>query len=136
MLDRLSSGDNGGIQDILVGNLTGDFIAFFDQPVDGGTFDTLRLLAKLLEGLVKTFDLLLGFLEVVPEAFAQACRPCRRRSSMFWMSLVKRPMARRPSKRVWLTNSVYGFRVPRIGCVSNEFKAGAKAALQAFVMHA
>jgi hypothetical protein len=66
MLDRLRRPDDGGIEDLLVGNFAGDLIAFLDQAVDGRALDAFPLLAELLEGLVEPLDLLLGLFEVVP----------------------------------------------------------------------
>jgi hypothetical protein len=67
VLDGLRCTDDGGIQNFLVANFASDLIAFLDQTVNGRAFDALRLLAKLLERLVETLDLLLRLFEMVLE---------------------------------------------------------------------
>src|SRR6476619_5785705 len=65
VLDGLRRSDNGRIQHIFVRDFTGQLVRLADQTVDGRTLHPFRLLAKLLEDLVKPADLVFRFLEVI-----------------------------------------------------------------------
>src|SRR3954466_11237848 len=71
VLDRLSSADDRGIQNILVGNLASNVVGFRDQSVDRRAPHTFRLVAEFLEYLSKALDLLFGFRQMLLQALAQ-----------------------------------------------------------------
>jgi hypothetical protein len=74
VLNSLCGPDYGRVENVLVGDLAGDLIAFLDQPLDGRALPTLRLLAEFLKGLVETLDLLFGLLQMVLEALLHGPR--------------------------------------------------------------
>jgi hypothetical protein len=65
VLDRLCGADDGGIENLLVGDLAGNIVRFRNETVDRGTLHALRLLAEFLEHLVEPRDLILRFFEVI-----------------------------------------------------------------------
>ena len=56
MLDRLRSGDESGVEHLLVGDFAGDFVGFLDDAVDRRAGGPLRLEAMQLEYLLKPGD--------------------------------------------------------------------------------
>jgi len=71
VLDRLGAADNGGVEDLLVFDFTGDFISFLNKTIDPGTISALWTLAKILEDFFKPCHLMLGFAQMIPKALSQ-----------------------------------------------------------------
>ena len=64
VLDGLGVGDDSGIEHRLVFDFARRLIGLLDDAVDRWTLRSARLLAELLEGLLKALDLLVGFLKM------------------------------------------------------------------------
>jgi hypothetical protein len=71
VLHGLGGADNGGIENYLVRDLASKLVRLADEPVDCRALHPLRILAELLEYLIKPRDLVLGFLKMVSETLAQ-----------------------------------------------------------------
>jgi hypothetical protein len=76
VLDRLGGADDRGVEDFFVRDLARDFIGLADQTVDGGAFDSLRILTELLEYLLQARDLIFRLLEMVLQPFGQVAVRC------------------------------------------------------------
>src|SRR5499426_522433 len=64
VLDRLRGRNERRVQHRLVGDLAGDVLGFFDDAVDGGTIDTLDVLAEGSEHLLEPLHVVLGLAQM------------------------------------------------------------------------
>ena len=71
MLDPLTSGDDGGVADLIFHVFFDRLLSFLDQAFHRLTLHAARWQFQFLENLFEPRDLLLGFLQVVFQAFAQ-----------------------------------------------------------------
>ena len=71
VLDRLRRGDQGRVQNLLVGNVAADFIGFLENTVDGRAIDCLGLDAMQFEDLFDALDVTRGLAKVFLEAGLQ-----------------------------------------------------------------
>jgi hypothetical protein len=68
---RLSAADDRGVEHLLILNLASNVIGFLDKAVHGWTVYPLRVVTKLLENLIKSRYLVLGFSQMVAQTGRQ-----------------------------------------------------------------
>jgi|SRR5271166_6366453 len=84
VLNGLRVGYERGVQHRLVFDLASDFIGLLDDSNDGAALSSARLLAKLFERFVESFDLFLGsHSKKLRQRDALSCSPCMAILSFF-----------------------------------------------------
>jgi hypothetical protein len=71
VFDSLSGGEQGGVENLRIGDLAGDFLGLVDDAVDGRAGHALGIMAMHAEDLLDHLDLLFGFTQVRLERLLQ-----------------------------------------------------------------
>ena len=71
MLDCLGAADHGRVEDLLVIDFACDRVRLLYQAVNRGAFRALRTLAEILEHFLEASHLMLGFTQMIAQAFGE-----------------------------------------------------------------